>query len=729
MQYYGYAQAQPMQVYADPSVGQQLQHQQMYSPMQPAAIYPQYGLPSPTPSNPVLQPAVAAAPAYQYFSPPQYIQQQPEAVQHQQLHIQPAPHQHLSVYAQAAAQAASKEKEAQAAAGSNPSAKKEPTEEQLKIIVETCSKPEWVRTSARSFFDRHDKDKSGRLDVEEVQGCLAHLSRKIGLPSLPQQMVLQQMHRFDKTGDGELDFEEFLLFFTSLLRRMKEHYTKKLKVVVGRKSLSGQRAQGKLEDSYDIGKKLGQGAFGEVFEVIQKGSGRRCVCKKISKASATGSGNPLDEVVEEIERLRQLDHPNVLRVFEYFEDAAMIYIITELCENGELFDAIEAVYKTGKRLSESWIARVFKQIVEAVSYAHANNIAHKDLKPQNVLLASASLSTSSVSHKQQQTESGDAAATAVPHVVVIDWGLAEMFGSSKRGKQTAGTPYYMAPEMWMGNYGYKCDLFSCGVILYQLLSGRLPFEADSIEELSRKIVTQEPRWNALTHVSTEAVNLCRKLLDKNEARRLSAQEALKHEWFQKAKTRDQPLGRKPLEGLLAYKHKDHLQRTALSMVVAQLSSASVDEINAAFKAFDQDANGTLDKQELLQALARLRITGPDAEEAVKAMDMDHTGLVSYSEFMAACVCMNEQLVEGALWGVFKQFDLDGNGTLSAQELQEILGQGQLKHLLPGGKSAEQYVEQMSGRGATRVTFADFREYVLGRQQGRRPSSAGAARAQ
>uniref|UniRef100_A0A0G4GS31 non-specific serine/threonine protein kinase n=1 Tax=Chromera velia CCMP2878 TaxID=1169474 RepID=A0A0G4GS31_9ALVE len=586
-----------------------------------------------------------------------------------------------------------------------------PSEAQLKAVVDCLSSPEKLRASAQSFFSAHDKDGSGELSLDEIGTCIAHIQRKLNLPPTPPSLNVKLVHRFDKSGDGKLDFPEFCALFMALLRRVRDKYADSVTAAVGKQAFTGQKAAGKIQDSYEFVKKLGQGAFGEVFLVTEKSSGRQRVCKTVSKSNA--GGTPLDEVKDEIRKLAMLDHPNVLRVFEYFEDYAKLYIIMEPSSGGELFDAIEKKAKTGQRLSEAWVAGVFKQMLEAINYAHTNNIAHKDLKPQNILLGS---------------DSSDDA----PSVVVIDWGLAEMFGSTRRGRQIGGTPYYMAPEVWMGNYGYKCDLFSCGVILYQLLTGELPFEGRSIEELQQKILYAEPDWNCLSHVSTEAMTLCRWMLAKQERQRPSAQNALKSQWFQLAAKKVQPLGQRAVDGIKAFAEKDHFQKTALTAVVAQLSTSSLREIKCvtfrcrfciclfslfcvcgdAFKEYDDDGNGVLEEVEILGALKKLGVEGDAAKKAVEAMDMDKTGKVTYSEFMAACVSMNADLVESTLWSAFKQFDKDGSGTLSPAEVQQILGGGQLKHMLPGGKSAEQLVSEMSG-GRSEISFDNFRQHIMG----------------
>lgn len=154
--------------------------------------------------------------------------------------------------------------------------------------------------------------------------------------------------------------------------------------------------------------------------------------------------------------MRALDHPNVIKLYENFEDSRNVYLVMELCEGGELFDRI---IEKG-HFSEKQARTVFKNIVSAVAHCHANKICHRDLKPENFLLL----------NKRDDSP-----------VIVIDFGLSHIFHQAKPEEKKksmhtkAGTPYYIAPEVLIGRYDESCDVWSLGVILYILLSGLPPF--------------------------------------------------------------------------------------------------------------------------------------------------------------------------------------------------------------------------------------------------------------
>jgi len=158
------------------------------------------------------------------------------------------------------------------------------------------------------------------------------------------------------------------------------------------------------------------------------------------------------KLLAEINVLKKLDHPNIIKLFEFFQDAKRFFLVTELCNGGELFDKIQSE----QFFSEVDSANIMKQVLSAVHYSHNKNIMHRDLKPENLLMDS----SGSVDDMR---------------VTIIDWGTATEFVPGQKLYQKYGTPYYIAPEVLRRNYDSKCDLWSCGVILFILLCGYPPF--------------------------------------------------------------------------------------------------------------------------------------------------------------------------------------------------------------------------------------------------------------
>merc|ERR1712129_559096 len=265
------------------------------------------------------------------------------------------------------------------------------------------------------------------------------------------------------------------------------------------------------------------------------GENRRIrVCKIISKSTAEKVGTSMEKVREEFAVLKKLDHPHVVRIFGDFEDDSRFYLLMEQCKGGDLQEAVKKPGTSDAGVWEQWVAQVIFQALSAIAYCHGKGVIHKDLKPENVML-----SRLDWNHLEDT------------HTVVVDFGLAEMFSSSTdRSKEIAGTPPFMAPEVWAGNFSKKCDIWSSGVILFFMLSGQYPFIASRIEDFP-KAVAKEPKWEVIGGASPEVQQICRRMLCKSEAGRPLAQELLGDQWFT-----SRGLGTESIPNL----HADHYRR-------------------------------------------------------------------------------------------------------------------------------------------------------------------------
>jgi calcium-dependent protein kinase len=166
----------------------------------------------------------------------------------------------------------------------------------------------------------------------------------------------------------------------------------------------------------------------------------------------------------------QIDHPNVIKLYEIFEDKRYIYLVMEMCSGGELFDRIYEKINEHKTYTEKEAARIFKQMMTAICHCHSNKICHRDLKPENLLFL----------NKSDED------------LKVIDFGLSRVFGEKDHIMHTkVGTAYYVSPEILKGDYDEKCDIWSSGVILYILLTGIPPFNGESDNDIYRKIAKKK----------------------------------------------------------------------------------------------------------------------------------------------------------------------------------------------------------------------------------------------
>ena len=188
----------------------------------------------------------------------------------------------------------------------------------------------------------------------------------------------------------------------------------------------------------------------------------------------------------EINILKELDHPNIVKMFEFFEDDKRYYIVQEICKGGELFDEILA---RGK-FTERDAALLIKQVLSCVNYCHQNNIVHRDLKPENVLL--------------EQNKEFD-------QIKIIDFGTSLVYDPTKKLEEKLGTPYYIAPEVLNKNYGAKCDIWSIGVITYILLCGAPPFSGQTDNDIMKavragKVSFAGDHWKGISEVAKDFIS-------------------------------------------------------------------------------------------------------------------------------------------------------------------------------------------------------------------------------
>ena len=198
-------------------------------------------------------------------------------------------------------------------------------------------------------------------------------------------------------------------------------------------------------DEYELKEKLGEGAYGSVFKVQQKFTNYLRVVKAIKKKNFDSA-----KFFNEIELLKALDHPNIIKLFDCYQDKSYYYMVEEYCSGDDLFDYIQKE----KFFTERKAGAIFNQLLSAVNHLHKKRIVHRDLKPENIVLIEA---------KNKDV-----------FIKLIDFGTSITI-KRKNLTQELGTIYYIAPKVFMNSYNEKADIWSCGTILYTMLSGHPPF--------------------------------------------------------------------------------------------------------------------------------------------------------------------------------------------------------------------------------------------------------------
>ncbi|KAL4463768.1 hypothetical protein ABPG72_022822 [Tetrahymena utriculariae] len=422
---------------------------------------------------------------------------------------------------------------------------------------------------------------------------------------------------------------------------------------------------GKLEDYYefDTRKILGSGTYGNVYKAKKKDSKIIRAVKQIPKSKVKNA----ERFKREIEIMRTLDHPNIIKLYETFEDDRNIYLVMEVCEGGELFDRI---IEKG-RFTEIEARSIFSQIMQAINYCHSNGIAHRDLKPENFLFL---------------TKHDDSP------IKVIDFGLSKNFDNKQAMKTKAGTPYYISPEVLEGNYDESCDIWSSGVILYILLSGVPPFFGDDDSEILASvkkgyytfdskisfkkqnlinfILLKVPEFEG---ISNSAKDLIQNMVTKPE-KRFKADQVLSHPWMKediKQKNKQLPLNFNALKNFTQH-HK--LKKVALTFIASQLSENEISDLGKLFRQLDKNGDGTLTVDEIREGLAGTNDKNiEEVRKVISSIDTDGSGKIDYTEFLAATMEKSLYMKEDKLHQAFKMLDIDGNGKISKDELKQILG--------------------------------------------------------
>jgi calcium-dependent protein kinase len=348
-----------------------------------------------------------------------------------------------------------------------------------------------------------------------------------------------------------------------------------------------------------------------------------------------------------------MDHPNIIKLYEAYEDNRYIYLLMEECSGGELFDRLISRITKKVLLTEREAAIIFKQLMSAIRYAHSQRICHRDIKPENILF----LNTSDDSLLK-----------------LTGFKYSEVCPNEDH-KMTAfnGTPYYIAPDVLAGKYNMKCDIWSAGVVLYLIITGEPPFNGSNDNEIFKKIREKSfsltgPQWENISDDCKDLINhmLC------DQDNRYSAEQVLNHIWVTNlAPNSKEVILSLNVDSLQNYKHINKFKKAVLTFIASRLREDEIQTLKDIFTAIDKNSDGKLTLEEIKEGMSSFggKI---NVEEVFKSIDIMHTGAINYTDFIAATMDQKIYLKKEKLYEAFRAFDKDGSGKISLEEIKTVL---------------------------------------------------------
>ena len=413
------------------------------------------------------------------------------------------------------------------------------------------------------------------------------------------------------------------------------------------------------EKDYKIIKFISKGRFSDINLVENKISGNKGIMKTLYKTENFSKRE--EQILEnELKILTNLDHPNIINVFNFYSNEKTYSYITELCNNGDLF---QELINNGA-YDEKTVAYIMYQIFSAINYCHNKNIINRSLTLDNIL----------ISEKKNN----------FPTVKLSYFGSSIMAERNAIQNQKQFFSYYNAPEVIKKCYNEKCDIWSCGVIMYFLLSARPPFAGENNDEIEDKILsgkydTIQPPFDK---VSKNCLDLLKKLLDMKVYKRLSAEKALNHPWFEENQSKmlfhqlnDESIVEKLIENLKNYRNISILQKISMAYLVHNYPQMK-DVINASklFNRIDADDDCKINKKELLKGLEikyNSVVKKEDVEQIFQNLDLNNNGYIDYEEFVTGAANKKRFMNKNVLTLAFKFFDRNDSGEISFEEIEKM----------------------------------------------------------
>lgn len=466
-----------------------------------------------------------------------------------------------------------------------------------------------------------------------------------------------------------------------------------------------QEGKGMLSDKYQIVTKLAHGATGSVFIAKNIISNQTVAVKLTEKANRYIIDNL--QFKNEIILLKNLNHPNIVRLLEFYESPTAFYMISELCKYGELYDRIK------RGFTERELSVILYQLFSALDYCHENNIIHRDLKLENILVNDI---------EKVKDELNDNKEIECFWIKLIDFGTAKLFMRNRNERTIVGTSYYIAPEVLKKNYNEKCDTWSVGVVLYILLTGKAPFDGKNDQEVLHKVRNglMDDKNPKLLQSSPECQDLIKRLLEVKIEKRLSAKDALDHPWFTQNRTRDllknisQEKVQPYVNNLFDFSIKSKLHQIIIAYLSHNLLMTNeLNDILKILRMFDLSNEARLSYADLYNGLCKfkpLEEVSVNIDQIFITLDSNNDGYIEYEELLRGMIPKDGIMTDEMLKLAFKFFDKNNSNSINLNSIKKTLENSKL---VVSDRLCKKFFDEMNVNGNEKdIYFSDFKQYML-----------------
>ena len=482
---------------------------------------------------------------------------------------------------------------------------------------------------------------------------------------------------------------------------------------------------------------LGNGTFGVVKKVSLISNPDTIRALKIIPKSRLIEGVDNQKLLDEIIILKNLDHPNIMKLYEFFEDKNNYYMVSEYCDQGDLLEKMVKL----KYMNQIVVKFLMEQIFNAVAYLHSKGVFHGDIKLENIMLYTTTKSANqrftiinkqiSYDHRLQQeidnsfkndTPLSNPSSKSIKvvndmlnyEIKLIDFGCSKIF--TKRGERKSGiigTSIYCSPEVIDDLYDEKNDEWACGVLMYLLLCGEPPFQGDTEEEIFKKVKKCEYDFSPkpFKYVSRNCKNLIKKLLEPKISRRIKAIDALKHPFFTESFNPDTALTQNKDTSIIEEFTNltipySQFHRAVISYMCANYISKDEEKrLRTVFRYLDYDGKSILTKSKIEKALKEngKLITEKSIQNIIVALDIDKNGVIEYQEFIQGLCDKQLLFSEFNLKNVFVIIDSDNKGFITSEDIKNFA----FADKTVNDEAIKEYLKQFGMEITDKLYFDDF----------------------